>query len=432
MSRTHNLIKCLLVIFLLSLINFTPAYAQNIYCVTGLSNQPPDNFLVLRNQPNRNSKWSQTINFKNGDRVEVLGTEGDFYMVRASNGEMGYSGKAYILPCETKNTPQSVQAVTQPMPAVWNHNNSTMEISVQGSNVKIYYLQPRQGLPTKSGAMLFHGVKQGTNISGIAYIFSEKCGPIPYDVSGTISGDQNTLTMFGKAPRRGPDCRVASYFDDTLNFNLIQGVSAFNIAEPKPTQSVQAAPQPQAAPQIVANNQAAEAEKRRKDAELEARNIEETKKRILEAENNKKPVQSDSVSVDGVKINSVNISKGTRSHKGCVGTVHNNKEETLGWYDIMKNLYPEILISNSEINCVFSSGTFSPGTKMEFYNESIEFFETFEGMRICKSGGACNTSGSVMIVSTKNGLNVSGMKKNSGDMTYYCLKDSQIKPVKCN
>jgi hypothetical protein len=119
--------------------------------------------------------------------------------------------------------------------------------------------------------LLFHGVKQGTNISGIAYIFSEKCGPIPYDVSGTISGDQNTLTMFGKAPRRGPDCRVASYFDDTLNFNLIQGASAFNIAEPKPTQSVQAAPQPQAAPQIVANNQAAEAEKRRKEAELEAK-----------------------------------------------------------------------------------------------------------------------------------------------------------------
>ena len=117
MSRTHNLIKCLFVIFLLSFINFAPAYAQNIYCVTGLSNQPPDNFLVLRSQPSRSSKWSQTINFKNGDRLEVLGAEGDFYMVRASNGEMGYSGKAYILPCETKNTPQTVQAAPQPQAA---------------------------------------------------------------------------------------------------------------------------------------------------------------------------------------------------------------------------------------------------------------------------------------------------------------------------
>ena len=81
-------------------VNSSANIAQNIFCVTGLSNQPPDNFLVLRNQPNRSSKWSQTITFKNGDRVEVLGTEGDFYKVRAGNGEIGYSGKAFILPCD--------------------------------------------------------------------------------------------------------------------------------------------------------------------------------------------------------------------------------------------------------------------------------------------------------------------------------------------
>ena len=81
-------------------VNSSANTAQNIFCVTGLSNQPPDNFLVLRNQPSRSSKWSQTITFKNGDRVEVLATEGDFYKVRASNGEIGYSGKAFILPCD--------------------------------------------------------------------------------------------------------------------------------------------------------------------------------------------------------------------------------------------------------------------------------------------------------------------------------------------
>ncbi|NDH67542.1 MAG: SH3 domain-containing protein [Gammaproteobacteria bacterium] len=81
-------------------VNSSANTAQNIFCVTGLSNQPPDNFLVLRNQPSRSSKWSQTITFKNGDRVEVLGTEGDFYKVRAGNGEIGYSGKAFILPCD--------------------------------------------------------------------------------------------------------------------------------------------------------------------------------------------------------------------------------------------------------------------------------------------------------------------------------------------
>jgi len=130
MFRAQNLMKCLFVLFLLSSINFTPAQAQNIYCVTGLSNQPPDNFLVLRNQPSRSSKWSQTITFKNGDRVEVLGTEGDFYKVRAGNGEMGYSGKAFILPCETKNMPQSVQAAPQPQPAPQNLVNSQTNAAI--------------------------------------------------------------------------------------------------------------------------------------------------------------------------------------------------------------------------------------------------------------------------------------------------------------
>jgi len=124
--------------------------------------------------------------------------------------------------------------------SAWNHNNSIVEISNEANNVNIYYLKPRLGLPVKSGDLLFNGVVNGYGILGTAYIFSEKCGPIAYEVSGYISNDQNSVRMTGKAPRRGSDCRVASYFDDTLNFNLVHGFTVFepvgkNVIQPKQT-----------------------------------------------------------------------------------------------------------------------------------------------------------------------------------------------------
>lgn len=116
--------------------------------------------------------------------------------------------------------------------SAWNHNNSIMEVSIDGVNLQIYYLQPRAGLPAKAGNLLFDGSVSGSKISGIAYLFSEKCGPTPYDVSGFLSATQNTFTLSGKAPRRGPDCRVVSYFDDTLSFNFIHGINVFMLRDP--------------------------------------------------------------------------------------------------------------------------------------------------------------------------------------------------------
>lgn len=124
--------------------------------------------------------------------------------------------------------------------SAWNHNNSIVEISNEANNVNIYYLKPRLGLPVKSGDLLFNGLVNGYGILGTAYIFSEKCGPIAYEVSGYISNDQNSVRMTGRAPRRGSDCRVASYFDDTLNFNLVHGFTVFepvgkNVIQPNQT-----------------------------------------------------------------------------------------------------------------------------------------------------------------------------------------------------
>ncbi len=91
-------------------INFATAQNTNKYCVSGLSNQAPDNYIVLRNAPNKKSTWSNTISFKNGDMVDVIAEDGDYYKVRAQNGEIGWSAKAYIFPCAPAPTTQ--QATT--------------------------------------------------------------------------------------------------------------------------------------------------------------------------------------------------------------------------------------------------------------------------------------------------------------------------------
>jgi len=90
-------------------LNFADAQTTNKYCVSGLSNQAPDNYIVLRNAPNKKSTWSNTINFKNGDTVEVIGDDGDYYKVRAQNGEIGWSAKAYIFPCAQSTLTQQAR-----------------------------------------------------------------------------------------------------------------------------------------------------------------------------------------------------------------------------------------------------------------------------------------------------------------------------------
>ena len=85
------------------------AQTANKYCVSGLSDQAPNNYLVLRNAPNKKSTKSNSINFKNGDNLEILGDDGDYYKVRAQNGEIGWSAKTYIFPCPNHNANQQAK-----------------------------------------------------------------------------------------------------------------------------------------------------------------------------------------------------------------------------------------------------------------------------------------------------------------------------------
>lgn len=76
-----------------------PAAPVAAFCVGGLSPVGPDNFLVVREQPSSNAPWHPDIKLRNGDRVQVLGAQGDFYRVRLGDGFEGWSGRRFIAPC---------------------------------------------------------------------------------------------------------------------------------------------------------------------------------------------------------------------------------------------------------------------------------------------------------------------------------------------
>lgn len=114
-----------------------------------------------------------------------------------------------------------------------DHNGSKMELierlDADGrTRIQILYVNPSERLKaagTGAGTVLFDGQKVGDRISGNAYTFSSRCGPVAYPVSGKLAaGAAGGLVLAGRAPVRD-GCRVigssSSSVHSTLKFTRI-------------------------------------------------------------------------------------------------------------------------------------------------------------------------------------------------------------------
>jgi hypothetical protein len=106
----------------------------------------------------------------------------------------------------------------------WDHNGSVVSLFAKGTDRQFVYSQPRPALPVSSGTLLFAGKRIGNRYSGSAYVFAAKCGALPYSVSGQVSPDERTVTLSGAAPVVDDYCRITSYRNDILIFDLIAAI----------------------------------------------------------------------------------------------------------------------------------------------------------------------------------------------------------------
>jgi hypothetical protein len=107
--------------------------------------------------------------------------------------------------------------------SLWSHNGSTVMWQSAGQQRIVTYYNPRPGLPVSSGTVLFEGTRQGNSMFGTAYVFRNGCAPAPYEVSGRIDPDNQTLVvLYGAAPIRARGgCRVIRYSRNSGNSRLV-------------------------------------------------------------------------------------------------------------------------------------------------------------------------------------------------------------------
>jgi hypothetical protein len=124
--------------------------------------------------------------------------------------------------CHVQVGQQSVQPVSRQPSSLWEHNGSIVSLEANGKSRKFHYEVAKQGLlavGVRKGTLLFEGQSDGQRYVGTAYVFTPKCGPAPYQVSGPILAAGRTVEMEGQAPSVDErTCRVVGSIDDRLVF----------------------------------------------------------------------------------------------------------------------------------------------------------------------------------------------------------------------
>jgi hypothetical protein len=111
----------------------------------------------------------------------------------------------------------------------WEHNGSLMYLEAVGTTRSFYYAVPREGIRkagVSPGTLLFKGQRNGDRYEGTAYIFSQRCGKLPYQVSGEVGPTELEVLLVGDAPRVDRECRVIGSVKDTLRFTYNRSATA--------------------------------------------------------------------------------------------------------------------------------------------------------------------------------------------------------------
>lgn len=112
-----------------------------------------------------------------------------------------------------------------PITSYWDHNGSTMGLARFEDQRSIVYVKPRRVLASvgiEEFTVLFEGrTDDGHTYVGEAYSFSGACEPAAYPVRGTVSADNSTIVLEGKAPRRDRSCATIGSKSERMVFDFL-------------------------------------------------------------------------------------------------------------------------------------------------------------------------------------------------------------------
>jgi hypothetical protein len=126
---------------------------------------------------------------------------------------------------KTEPATEQTKETEQTKKSFWSHNRSIVYMTEDGTRRQIYYDDPRPGLQevgVKKGTLLFDGVVDGTTLSGTAFVFAKDCDPLPFAVRGKLTRDGKRITLNGKAPRIGTQCRTVGDKKEELIFGFFK------------------------------------------------------------------------------------------------------------------------------------------------------------------------------------------------------------------
>ena len=122
----------------------------------------------------------------------------------------------------------SAQAQTQTASAestIWDHNGSVVYLVANGQSREFHYQKPRAGMldvGARPGSLLFRGEIDNGQYSGTAYIFTLRCGQIPFQVNGPVLDNDQRILLTGQAPRIGRNCRANESYTSNLEFRRLK------------------------------------------------------------------------------------------------------------------------------------------------------------------------------------------------------------------
>lgn len=113
--------------------------------------------------------------------------------------------------------------------SLWHLNGSTIGLTTDGPSLAFRYQKPRAGMRdegVRSGTLLFSGTRSGSAISGTGYVFSRRCGALPYPVSG-VAVDERNIRLYGSSPiALDRNCRPLKFQHDVNEFTLLKQIAA--------------------------------------------------------------------------------------------------------------------------------------------------------------------------------------------------------------